>query len=107
MEKFAIAKGTWNPSAFRIGAQDASGYVLTVEYGNQSWTGDMFAEKLGLPSSHFTLRPDSNGDGLVIVTTGIGSGFGMSLNEAKAMARRGESYASILKRFYPGTKLEH
>jgi stage II sporulation protein D len=88
-------------TAFQIVAKDAQGYVTSVRYKDWSWSGEDFAALLGLPSSNFTWSVQ-NGQ-LVIVCKGIGSGIGMSLREAAAQARKGQTWQEIVQYFYPGT----
>jgi stage II sporulation protein D len=59
---------------------------------------------LGLRSTLFEIRKSA--EGFVFVGSGHGHGVGMSQWGARAMAREGASYKSILGRFYPGARLE-
>ena len=45
------------------------------------------------------------GENVRIVTRGLGHGYGLSQNEARAMAQEGTSYEEILQYFFPGTTL--
>jgi stage II sporulation protein D len=89
---------------FRIAMRDAQGYVKAVAYHDKSWTGDDFASVLGLPSSNFTWTV--SGNELLVQCKGVGTGIGMSLNEAKALAQQGKAWAEIVQYFYPGTQVE-
>ncbi len=89
---------------FRIAMRDAQGYVQAVAYQDRSWTGDDFASMLGLPSSNFTWTV--SGNELLVQCRGVGSGIGMSLNEAKALAVQGKTWEDIVQYFYPGTQVE-
>ena len=84
-------------------ARDEAGYVLSVQIGDKTYTGDEFRSQYNLDSSCFSI---SVGDGRVrVVTKGIGHGFGLSQYTAAKMAEEGKSYEEILNFFYPGTKL--
>lgn len=97
----------WSPQNVlqtHVTSTDQSGYVLTVNCGKKAMTGDAFATKLGLASVNFTLSVDAASQ-LVVTTKGIGSGYGMSLNEANHLAMAGWTQSKILTHFYPSTKL--
>jgi stage II sporulation protein D len=59
---------------------------------------------MGLRSTLFEIKESPAG--FAFVGSGHGHGVGMSQWGARAMARHGASYKRILKRFYPGTRLE-
>ncbi len=87
-----------------VSSIDKTGFVQTVMYGHTVWTGAKFTAALKLPSQKFSFV--ASGGKLRITTDGIGSGLGMSLNEANEMARAGKSWTNILATFYPGTTRE-
>ncbi len=91
-------------SRLTISSVDKTGFVQTVMYGRTVWQGTRFAAALHLPSQKFTWIVKD--DRLQIITDGVGSGLGMSLNEAAAMAKAGKSWTDILSTFYPGTERE-
>ncbi|SFU65631.1 SpoIID/LytB domain-containing protein [Alicyclobacillus macrosporangiidus] len=95
--------GLPDPSAFRAVAQDSYGYVKIVACGDRTWSGTDFAARLGLASTHFQLSAQAGK--LVVRVQGEGSGIGMSLHEAAAMAGRGKAWRDILSTFYPGTEV--
>jgi len=87
---------------FKVVHRDPWSFVGSVQYHKFSWSGQEFADKLGLPSADFTLQVQ---DGqLVAQSEGVGSDIGMSLHEATALATAGKSAAAILSYFYPGTR---
>ena len=53
-------QGTVSPGRFAVSGRDEIGYVHTVVYGSQSWSGPQFAALLHLPSSNFTLVSSSS-----------------------------------------------
>ncbi|MCF8567181.1 SpoIID/LytB domain-containing protein [Alicyclobacillus tolerans] len=91
------------PADLKMHGADAQGFVQSVTYGKQTFSGMDFANRLHLPSSSFTWK--WQGQTLVVTTKGIGNGLGMSLHEATVMAGRKMSYSKILATFYPGTQL--
>ena len=58
---------------------------------------------MGWNSACFTIT--QLGENVRIVTRGLGHGYGLSQNEARAMAQEGTSYEEILQYFFPGTTL--
>ena len=91
------------PADLKMHGADAQGFVQSVTYGKQTFSGMDFANRLHLPSSSFTWK--WQGQTLVVTTKGIGNGLGMSLHEATVMAGRKMSDSKILATFYPGTQL--
>lgn len=83
--------------------RDTAGYVLEVQMGAETYTGEEFRDKYHLPSSCFTLK-EQNGK-MRIVTKGLGHGLGLSQYTAVHMAEEGRSYQEILEYFYPGAVL--
>ena len=87
-----------------VTAKDQAGYVLKVQVGNETDTGEEFRKKIGLPSSDFTIA--IRDEKVRIVTKGQGHGFGLSQYTAEKMAERGNGYEEILNYFFPGAKLK-
>lgn len=83
--------------------KDSAGYVLEMQLGQTTCTGEEFRNLLGLPSAHFSITEI---DGSVrIVTMGLGHGLGLSQYTAEKMAEAGEEYEKILEYFYPGVSI--
>ena len=78
--------------------RDSAGYVTSVTYKEQSWTGENFRALLHLPSSCFW--PESFEDGVRITVKGNGHGFGISLYTADRMAGEGANLTEIIQKFY-------
>lgn len=97
------ADKTYGFSDFQIISYDSAGYVLQMQIGNTTCSGEQFREALSLSSSSFSLK-EVNGE-LQIRTMGNGHGLGMSQWTANQMAREGKSYKEILQYFYEGTEL--
>lgn len=86
-----------------VAERDSADYVLTVQMGEGTYSGEEFRSGLGLNSACFTIAEI---DGQIrIVTKGLGHGFGLSQYTANLMAMEGKSYRDILKYFYPGTEI--
>lgn len=84
----------------KIESRDSAGYVLKVNLGDITVTGEEFAKAVGLPSNHFYIE---NYEGNVrIICNGSGHGIGLSQYGANAMAEGGSSYTDILEYYYSG-----
>lgn len=92
-------------SWFSITDRDAAGYIRTCSIGTQEITGEEAANLLHLSSACFYLT-DQDNDCLKILVFGTGSGYGMSLAGADAMAKQGANYEDILSYYFPVCKLQ-
>lgn len=77
--------------------------VATIEIGGKTFTGRDIREKLGLPSTDFTMT--EKGNEIMVHTKGFGHGVGMSQYGANALAGMGKSYKDILTYYYRGTAI--
>ncbi len=83
---------------------DTAGYVLNVQVGKETVSGEEFRKNYHLGSSCFSIQKY---EGKIRITTrGLGHGLGMSQYTADKMAEEGSSYEEILKYFFEGTKLQ-
>lgn len=80
---------------------DKMGYVTYVQMGDTKILADEFAEALDLNSTSMEISLYEKG--IRITTKGRGHGFGMSLSYAKELAKNGEQWQDILKKFYDAT----
>ncbi len=80
--------------------RDSTDYVLKIDLGNITVSGEEFAKVIGLPSNHFYIEEY---EGKVrIICNGAGHGVGLSQYGANAMAEEGSSYKDILEHYYTG-----
>jgi stage II sporulation protein D len=87
-----------------ITERTASGRAKSVRIGNETLSGRLFRERLGLRSTDFSVALR---DGQIVITTrGHGHGVGMSQYGANAMAKAGSSWREIVAHYYPGTGVE-
>lgn len=77
--------------------------IERYKIGGKTFTGRQIREKLGLPSTDFTMT--EKGQSLHIETKGFGHGVGMSQYGANALASKGKSYKDILSYYYRGTTI--
>lgn len=102
--KLKVSEKTLKLPALQPTGVDKAGYAKTVTDGSGGqWTAVSFAAAFQLPSTHMKFHVDGNV--LVIQTQGVGSGYGLSLNQAATEAGAGDDFKSILSRFYPGTTI--
>lgn len=83
---------------------DQTGYVRSVQIGENSFTGDEVRSLLELPSPCIYIKEVEGR--MRVVVKGKGHGIGMSQYAACEQAKKGETYENILKYFFPGTTLE-
>ncbi|HHV09681.1 MAG TPA: stage II sporulation protein D [Clostridiales bacterium] len=83
-----------------ITSRDSAGYVLKINLGSLTLSGEEFAKVLGLSSNHFYI--EEYGDHVRVVCNGDGHGVGLSQYGANAMAEEGSSYKDILEYYYTG-----
>ncbi len=85
------------------------GYVTSVMLNGVEMTGIDFRmnvmNPVDLPSLAFTITYDESLSRFIIISYGQGYGIGMSLNSAKQLASEGNSYKSILSKYFEGTTI--
>jgi stage II sporulation protein D len=87
-----------------IQSRDSAGYVISAVIGSETMTGEEVRNAFDLPSACF--KAVETKEGGAIVTKGVGHGYGLSQNEANAMAQKGCDYRAILEYFFPQTVIE-
>jgi len=80
-----------------------AGSVKNIKVGSITMTGSKFRTMLGLKSSNFYIKFNSND--IEIDCSGYGHGVGMSQWGADAMAKDGKNYIQILTHYYQGTDI--
>lgn len=80
------------------------GGVDTMRIAGNLYKGTVLRQKLGLPSTVFSIM--AVGDTVLVSTKGFGHRVGMSQYGAEAMAVGGSNYEKILSHYYPGTTLQ-
>ena len=86
-----------------VGKRDAGDYVLEVQIGESSISGEDFRNCLGLNSACFFLK-EVEGE-VRIVTKGLGHGLGLSQYGASEMAKEGADYKEILQYYYQNAEI--
>ena len=79
------------------------GGIERVRIGGKEFTGIQLRGLLSLPSTAFSITTD--GETVMIVTSGYGHRVGLSQYGANSMAKNGSGFRDILAHFYPGTTL--
>ncbi len=85
-----------------VSERSDSGYVTSVQVGDEVFTGLELRDLLGLRSSHFEVNYNGN---FIFTVCGYGHGAGLSQNGADYMARQGSTFDEILLHYYPDTTL--
>ena len=84
-------------------AKDESGYLLQIQIGARTYTGDEVQAALGMPSTYFSLEV---GEGKVTaVVRGRGHGYGLSQDGADYMAKNGWAWEDILYYYFKNIDL--
>lgn len=86
--------------AIENAARTRSGYIKSAKLFGRSFTGEELRKLFSLRSGNFTASYDSDRNRLVFTVYGYGHGVGMSQFSANEMAKQGETYTDILKRYY-------
>lgn len=86
-------------------ARSSSGRVREIRVGEKAFSGREVRERLGLPSTLFTV--ERRGNQVVFSVRGYGHGVGMSQYGAQTLARRGAGFQAILHHYYPGTRVRY
>ena len=92
-------------SEIQVTERDAAGWAWgqQVMLGSMPAPGKRSVRRWAGTHACFTIT--QMGENVPIVTRGLGHGYGLSQNEARAMAQEGTSYEEILQYFFPGTTL--
>ena len=72
--------------------------IKSLRIGNQTFSDKDLITQLGLPSSDATILIEK--DGLTFITRGVGSGYGLSLVGASALANLDCNYRQILGYYF-------
>lgn len=90
-------------SQIQVISKSSQGYILKLQVGNITMTGEAFARLMGVQSScmEITFYDTS----VKIKSYGEGYGVGMSINTARIMAENGKMYKEILETFYLGISI--
>ncbi len=86
-----------------VASRDSAGYVIKMNLGSQTVSGEEFAKVLNLASNHFYLEAYDNK--ARIICNGVGHGIGLSQYGANAMADENRTYSDILTYYYTDTVL--
>lgn len=102
-EDFEAMEDTFKDSV-QILQKDDSGYVLSIQMGNKTFSGEALRQALDLPSAAFDVSAKRKT--VTFTVTGSGHGVGLSQQGAKTLAEEGKGYDEILSWYFPGTVLE-
>ncbi len=104
MERMGIKDAEKENMVIQIEEKDSAGYALQLNVGGVFISGELFRERLELPSSYLII--EQNGNEVILHTKGIGHGFGMSQYAANELAKEGIAFMDILHFFYKNVKIQ-
>ncbi len=87
-----------------VNKKENSEYVDSVTIGETNLSATDFVKIFDIPSESFTMEPFS--DGFKIISSGKGSGKGLSIYGARKMAADGKTYKEILSYYYSGIEIK-
>lgn len=87
-----------------IDKRDEDGYIKTIQIGDESMTGDEFANLFGLNSTNFYI--ETYEDSIRFICKGKGHGLGLSQYGANFKALQGYKYDEILEYYFTQTQVE-
>lgn len=88
----------------QIVAKDEAQYIIALQIGNITMTGEEVQKLFNLPSCSFKIY--ANQDKIIFDVKGIGNGVGLSQNGANELAKQGESYEEIIHHYYKDVTVE-
>ncbi|MCI8454627.1 MAG: SpoIID/LytB domain-containing protein [Lachnospiraceae bacterium] len=92
------------PNEIQIVERDGAGYVLKIQIGGKTYSGEEIQYALGLPSSCYSFLEF---DGKIRTETkGIGHGYGFSQAGANALEREGHDYRDLLNYYFQGIEIK-
>lgn len=81
-----------------------SNRVKTMKFGNHEISGVEVRSLLGLKSTNFEIKKET--DKIKFTVKGYGHGVGMSQTGADSMAKQGSNYEEIIHHFYVGVEIQ-
>lgn len=91
------------PEEIQVVERDGAGYVLKIQVGQKTYSGEEIQYALGLPSTCYSFE---SFDGKIRVTVkGIGHGYGFSQAGANALEREGYDYRELLNFYFQNIEI--
>lgn len=91
------------PGEIQVAERDGAGYVLQIQIGQKTYTGEEVQYALGLSSACYSF---DELDGKIRVTCrGIGHGYGFSQAGASEMEKAGKSYRELLSCYFQNIEI--
>ena len=98
-----ISWGQLTENMVQIVEKDPAGYIQEIQSGGQTYSGEDFRCRLGLPSACFDYEVKK--EGILFTCYGCGHGVGLSIYGANAMAEEGRDWKEIILWYFPGTNV--
>lgn len=91
------------PSKIQIVERDGAGYVLKLQIGGKTYSGETVQYAFGLPSACYSFEEQ---DGkLRILCKGIGHGYGFSQAGASVLEQEGNGYRELLFHYFQNVEI--
>lgn len=91
------------PMEIQIVERDSAGYVVQIQVGQKTYTGEEIQYALGLPSACYSFEQEKGK--IRVVCKGIGHGYGFSQFGANEMAKEGKTYPELLDYYFQNVEI--
>lgn len=92
------------PELLQIDEEDSYGYVISLLADQNILEGEAFRQGMGLASADFTIQEID--EKIRFLCKGRGHGLGFSQYGGNEMAKSGNTYLQILKKYFPEMEIE-
>ena len=93
------------PEEIQIAERDGAGYVLRIQIGGKTYTGEEVQAALDLQSACYSF--DEYEGKIRVTTKGIGHGYGFSQAGANALERDGYGWRDLLNYYFQNVEIEN
>ena len=91
------------PMEIQIVERDSAGYVMRIQVGQKTYTGEEVQYALGLPSACYSFEQED--EKIRVVCNGVGHGYGFSQFGANEMAKEGKTYPELLNYYFQNVEI--
>lgn len=91
------------PMEIQIVERDSAGYVIRIQVGRKTYTGEEVQYALGLPSACYSFEQED--EKICVVCNGVGHGYGFSQFGANEMAKEGKTYLELLNYYFQNVEI--
>ena len=91
------------PEEIQIAERDGAGYVVKIQIGQKTYTGEEVQYALGLSSTCYSF--DEFDGKIRVICKGIGHGYGFSQAGAREMEKAGKNYRELLSCYFQNIEI--